>query len=305
MLRSVAQHGSVTAAADALDLTPSAVSHRLKALAREVGIAVLEPAGRGVRLTSAGHLLVGHADALYARWEQARADLAAHAGDVTGLVRLGGFPTAVAGLLSPAVARLRDCVPGLTVRVLERGTATSLRLLLAGAIDLAVVDPVDALPSTDARVEQRPLLVETLDLLVPVGHPLADSPAVALADLADEQWIAGAPNTSHHQLLLVACATAGFTPDIAHQAGEWASVCALVADRCGIALVPRLAYRDPLAELPLRHRTIRVPLHGDPIPRRRILTCVRRGSAGHPALDLIRSTLHEIADEADQGRGSR
>lgn len=212
VLRSVAQHGSVTAAAAALHLTPSAVSHRLKALAHEVGVAVLEPAGRGVRLTSAGHLLVGHADALYARWEQARADLAAHTGEVTGLVRLGGFPTAVAGLLSPAVARLRERAPRLRVRVLERDTATSLRLLLAGEIDLAVVDPVDALPSTDARVELRPLLEETLDLLVPVGHPLADSPAVALADLADEQWIAGAPTTSHHQLLLVACATAGFTP---------------------------------------------------------------------------------------------
>ncbi|MFB9837268.1 LysR family transcriptional regulator, partial [Actinoallomurus acaciae] len=72
VLRLVHRHGTVTAAADVLHLTPSAVSHQLRQLARETGVALLEPDGRRVRLTPAGRALVAHADALHAGWERAR-----------------------------------------------------------------------------------------------------------------------------------------------------------------------------------------------------------------------------------------
>src|SRR3954463_532134 len=76
-LRAVADHGTLAAAADALHLTPSAVSQQLTALEREAGPALREPAGRSVRLTPAAHVLLGHADALFAQLEKLEGELAA------------------------------------------------------------------------------------------------------------------------------------------------------------------------------------------------------------------------------------
>src|SRR6188472_4707633 len=76
-LRAVADHGTLAAAADALHLTPSAVSQQLSALERELGRGLLEPSGRSVRLTPAAHVLLGHTDALFAQLERLEGDLAA------------------------------------------------------------------------------------------------------------------------------------------------------------------------------------------------------------------------------------
>jgi molybdate transport repressor ModE-like protein len=66
VLREVAEHGTLAAAADVLHLTPSAVSQQLAALEREVGQPVVERNGRGVRLTGAAEVLVGHANLVLA-----------------------------------------------------------------------------------------------------------------------------------------------------------------------------------------------------------------------------------------------
>jgi DNA-binding transcriptional LysR family regulator len=73
--REVARRGSFAAAADALWLTPSAVSQQMAALEREVGAQLFERNHRGVRLTDAGERLLGHADALLDRLAQAEAAL--------------------------------------------------------------------------------------------------------------------------------------------------------------------------------------------------------------------------------------
>src|SRR6476646_5715622 len=100
-LRAVADHGTLAAAADALHLTPSAVSQQLAALEREVGHALLEPSGRSVRLTAAAHVLLGHADALFAQLERMEGDLAAQGETPRGEVRVGGFLTAFTVLRAP------------------------------------------------------------------------------------------------------------------------------------------------------------------------------------------------------------
>src|ERR671932_68125 len=98
-LRELFERGTIAAAADALHLTPSAVSQQLAALEREVGQALVEPAGRTVRLTGAARLLLEHAHSLFAQLERLEGDLAAQARQPLGELRVAGFPTALAGLL--------------------------------------------------------------------------------------------------------------------------------------------------------------------------------------------------------------
>ena len=93
------------------------------------------------------------------------------------------------------------------------------------------------------------------------------------------------PGRPYHQLLQTACASAGFTPVVAHQAAEWDTGAALVAAGLGIALIPRLAH------LPMGYPVTRIPLGGSPTPTRHLLTGIRRGSADHPVVALALEAL--------------
>ena len=135
-----------------------------------------------------------------------------------------------------------------------------------------------------------PLLDDPLDLLVPASHPLANRRSVLLHQAADEPWILDRPGRAYHQLLLTACAAAGFTPAIAHEASEWETGAALVGEGLGVALVPRLGRQPP------GYPVARVPLRGNPTPARHILTGVRRGSRNQHAIAVALDALAEIAN---------
>ncbi|MFF3541690.1 LysR family transcriptional regulator [Streptomyces platensis] len=308
-LRVLHQRGTVTATAEALHLTPSTVSQQLRQLSARLGLELLEPAGRNVRLTPAALALVEHADALFVRWEEARADLAGYADGVAGRLRITGVATAIAGVIAPAVARLRGELPRLAVEIGEDPGENRFELLLAGRADIAVVIPApggpppasrlrpsrEMPPSDDARFTQLPVLEEPQDLLVPAGHRFAGRVAqgVTLAEAAGESWIRAGDPADQHQLLLTACATAGFTPRVRHDAVDWYAVAALVAHGFGICLIPRLA------PVPERCPVVRVPLRGEPLPVRRFLAAVRRGSERRPPVARGLAALRAAAGERE------
>ena len=156
VLRAVDHYGTVTAAARALHFTPSAASQQIRQLGRELGVALLEPDGRRVRLTPAAHRLLAHADDIQARWERAERDVRADGDEPAGLLRLISFTTAVTTLLAPAAAALSARHPRLTTRISEVETGACFDLLFDGHADLAVVEttpdePPSRSPSCSAR----------------------------------------------------------------------------------------------------------------------------------------------------------
>ncbi|MGK5173582.1 LysR family transcriptional regulator [Geodermatophilus sp. CPCC 205761] len=286
VLQMVDRHGSVTAAATAMKYTPSAVSYQLRQLAEQLGVKLVEPAGRGIKLTAAARTVLRHTAVMQAQWEQARSELAATSEESSGLFTLCGFSTAATHLLPLAAATLHDRHPRLRVRVVEAEPARCFELLEAEEADLALVMVTADSPSlSDGRFDQQSLLDDPLDLVVHAEHPLAARPTVTLADAAREPWIIGTPGGAYHQLTVTACVAAGFAPDIAHQADEWETGAALVAHRLGVMLIPRLGLIN--TEWPVT----RIRLSGEPVPARRILATTRKGGAGHPlvaqTLDLI------------------
>ncbi|GAB3520586.1 LysR family transcriptional regulator [Arthrobacter monumenti] len=290
VLQMVAHHGTVTAAAAALHYTPSAVSHQLRQLAADLGVELLSQSGRGIRLTAAARTVLRHADVLYAQVERAKAELAAAVDEPGGSFTLCGFSTAATHLLPPAAAALRDRYPQLSVRVIEAEPGRCFDLLLAGDADLALLTATaQTPPSSDSRFDQRPLLDDPLDLIVPDEHRLASRATATLADAADEPWIVGRPGSAYHHLVVTACMAAGFTPNIAHHADEWDTGTALVAHEFGVMLVPRLARLHE--EWPVT----RIPLRGEPAPARRILAATRLGGRDHP---MVASALGTITTTA-------
>ncbi|SFS85811.1 LysR family transcriptional regulator [Saccharopolyspora flava] len=289
VLQMVAHHGTVTAAAAALNYTPSAVSYQLRQLAEELGTELIAQSGRGIKLTAAARTVLRHAELLHAQAERAYAELAAATDEPSGPFTLCGFSTAATHLLPPAAAALREHYPQIQVRVIEAEPARCFDLLLAGEADLAlVINTADLPPSADERFDQQQLVDDPLDLVVPAGHRLAERSRVSLADVADEQWIVGRPGSTYHELVRAACTSAGFSPNIAHYADEWDTGTALVAHHFGIILVPRLAR---LHDWPV----VRVPLRGEPAPARRILAATRLGGARHPVVRTALETLTTTA----------
>ncbi|PQZ92312.1 LysR family transcriptional regulator [Arthrobacter sp. MYb227] len=294
VLRMLAAHGTVTATAKALHYTPSAVSAQLRTLSEDLGVVLLAPAGRGVRLTPAARILLSHIDSLFSDWEHIRGLLAAESGAYAGTLRMCGFSTAAAALLPGVVTALNTTRPELEVRIIEADPADCFAMLLADDADVAVIVSTRAAPSSaDARFETQFLLDDPLELLLPLGHKLAGRTAVGLQETADEPWIVDRPGRPHRQLVFNSCAEAGFTPRVAHEAAEWDTGAALVAAGFGVCLVPKLA------RIPSGYPITRIPLRGDPAPSRHIRTVVRRGSASQPVIAEALEVLKQIAAAAN------
>jgi DNA-binding transcriptional LysR family regulator len=295
LLHELDRRGTIAATAEALHLTPSAVSQQLAGLARELGVPLLERRGRTVVLTGQGRLMLEHAQNMRELAERTRAALDAWAGGTVGFVRVGGLSTAITALVAPAVAQLRQDRPGLTVRVSERDPAKALDLLDSGELEIAVTDDYPGAPSRqDPRYRRLDLVADAMDAVVPAGHPLARRPSVDLADLADEVWVGADANDACGHLIRGICATAGFAPDIQHRCTEWDAVAALVAAGLGVALIPRSA--QPLRPAGL----VVLPVAGPPASRL-LYALIRAGTEADPGIAATLAALRTVAAARPDG----
>lgn len=301
LLIAVCEYGTVTAAAEALYRSPSGVSKQLKELAAELDVDLLERHGRRVRLTPAGQRLVTHARALNAQWETALSDTTAAARQLCGPVTLGGFPTAIPSLLTPAVVRMKEDHQLLQPVIKEIFSSETLTALESGTIDLGLFVANESTSHVgDSHVEVISLLDDPIDLLVPEDHRFATRDQITLEDAADEEWISGHAHQDAYIELLAATRAAGYAPRVAHFAQELTATTAMVAACLGISAVPRIA-------MTVSHsRVVQVPLTGDHVPRRRILLALRRGSHHNPRVAAAITALRETTtgSEVVQPRGS-
>ena len=293
LLRELQTRGTVTAVAEALAYTPSAVSQQLATLEREAGVPLLEREGRRLRLTDAGRGLVEHADAVIARLELAESELAAAAGDeAVGRVRIAAFQTAASGLVLPLLGTIAAEHPKLRLELHELEAEDGLELLRRAEVDLVLAEEYDYAPR-----ERDPSLVfsdvcrDPLVLVLPAAHPLcaADPETVPLAALAEEPWATPRSGTAFLASMVRACrALGGFEPDLRHRSNDLAVLEQLVAAREAVALLPSLGGPGRVPGVAVR-RTAEAPLD------RSIFLAVRRGSAGRPALTAVARALREQA----------
>ncbi|WP_410676404.1 LysR substrate-binding domain-containing protein [Amycolatopsis sp. cmx-4-68] len=241
-LHAVATQGSVAAAAASLHVTPSGVSQQLAKLEREAGQPLLEPRGRGVRLTKAGQVLAGHAERILAQVAAAKADLELLREDVIGPLRVGAIPTTVHALLPPALATLAAQHPRLAVTLHEGEAEQTMPRVLAGDLDVAVLeswaDRPTVLPPSTTRIA---LFSDVADLALPAGHRLAHRKAVDLSEVDDLPWIGWSAGSGCYEWLVQVLRKQRLEPRISCTVGGYPTQLALVAGNVGAALVPRLA----------------------------------------------------------------
>ena len=317
LLYELHERGTIAAVADALQFTPSAVSQQLAVLERETGVALLERAGRGVRLTDAALVLVRHADALLDRAALAEAELAAAAGSVAGRGRIAAFQSVALRVVAPAMRALAREAPALRCELVEAEPETSLPALALGDIDLVLADEWQHQPHPrPAGVDRHDLHRDPVSLVLPEAHPAArrHARAVPLRELAGEVWTTGHPGTGWEEMTARTCRQlGGFDPEVRHRANDSVirlGLCAhglavmLLPDFVAAAAHPGVAVRA-LAEGAV-HRTIfaatrtadaRAPVRPRPARRRR-----HRGDRRR----LVRAaSVHELAVQGVEPLGGR
>jgi DNA-binding transcriptional LysR family regulator len=195
VLVAVARHGSVTAAAHALNYAQPSVSHHLARLEAETGTKLVQRAGRGIRLTDAGRLLAERAVEVIGRLDAAENELVVFAGLRAGRLRLAAFPSALGTIVPTAAAILDERHPGFDLRLTEAEPPEALRMLRAGYVDVALIfrheaddggarRPVPA-PGTGGSRPPSPLGTAAEAAPDAVADHLADDPPAAIADRDD------------------------------------------------------------------------------------------------------------------------
>jgi DNA-binding transcriptional LysR family regulator len=287
VFRAVVRHGSITAAAQELRFTQSAVSRQIAALEADLGAVLFDRLARGVALTEEGRCLLPHAEAVLDRLTTARRDLDATRGLGRGRLRVGAFPTALAAMVPRALASFREAHPEVELSLVEGRTPELLERLLAGDADVVVVSAPPDQPLDQVRFGLHHLLDEDMLVALPRGHRLAGRRTVRLTELTEDSFIAG--SATAELTLLRATLPRGFQPRIDITAAEWTGKLGCVAAGLGIALIPALAVRAAPSDLAL------VRLHRDDAAVRRIFAATVAGRHRPPAAVAF---LADLATEA-------
>ncbi|MGW5432374.1 LysR substrate-binding domain-containing protein [Streptomyces sp. NPDC004059] len=287
LLRELKHRGTLAAVAAALSYAPSSVSQQLSQLEADVGVRLLEPVGRRVRLTEQAEILVAHTEAVLERLERAEADIAASLSELTGTLRIASFQTAALALVPTALGLLRERHPRLRVHVTHMEPEKALPALQARDFDLVLAEEYPGNPNPrPAELEQEDLLADALHLALPESAetPEARSPSAVLRSLESHPWVMEPEGTTARHWAMTLCRNAGFEPDVRFETTDLLLHLRLVEQGHAAAFLPALVWDGrpptvPLRQLPCGRRC------------RRISTVVRRGSSRHPAILACRDAL--------------
>jgi DNA-binding transcriptional LysR family regulator len=290
VLALVHRTGGVLAAAQALHVTPSAVSQQLARLEVEAGSELLVRTGRRLVLTQPGVALAERGERIAAELVAAQHDLAVLTGRVSGRVTVVAFATVIAAVVGPAAALAHDRLPAVDLRVLEVVEQDALPRLRGGDVDVVIIerdaaDPPRAAPTYASDVM---LLEDPYVLMSPSDRPV---PRTA-AELARTGWIVGFPGSTTRSVLERFARGGGWVPTIAHEAVESSAMLALTAAGLGCSPITRLALPDPSSALGMALTATPVAELG----ARRLVA--RHRSGRHEPAPAVRAVVQLMAEVA-------
>jgi DNA-binding transcriptional LysR family regulator len=280
MLFELSRQGSMRGVADLLGTTTSTVSQQIAKLTTETGTALIEPAGRRVRLTPAGRRLAEHAAIILGAVEAARVDLDPGA-EPSGTVRVAGFATAIRRALLPIVATLAESHPKVKIVMYELEPAEAVALLAADKVDLALTYDYNLAPAaTDATLVSVPLwsTAWSLGVSARAARGVRGNALDIFNAFHDHDWIGNSRNRADEDVVRTIASMAGFEPRVSHQCDSLDLVEDLILAGLGVGMLP--------ADRPRRRGVSLLPLT-QPDVRLRGYARVRGGRAAWPPLALV------------------
>jgi DNA-binding transcriptional LysR family regulator len=234
-LIAVAEEGSFTLAAQRLRISQPSLSQQVQALERDLGATLLERSARGAQLTAAGREFLPEARAMLAAAQRGRVAVRQLHALEGGELEIATVRSLAVGVLPAVIAEFRARHP--RVRIWLREFAHRERMneaVLAGLSDIAVGPR-----PLDWPGQLLGLGWEEFVLVLPESDPLAQhGEPVNLRHLADREWVLYEPGHGLDDVVLFACAQAGFSPRPSLRTGQAEAAVRLAASGLGVALVP-------------------------------------------------------------------
>lgn len=240
ILRELGALGSLTAVAETLHVTPSAVSQQLSALQREFRTPLTRREGRTLALTEAGRALARAGADVFDALAAARGAVEAFEHSSSSTVSVCGFHSAAQALFGPLISELRSEASGPELRLSDEDVAQEEFPALTAHYDLVLAHRLKhSAPWPSAGLQVIPLVQEPLDIALPVRHRLTPCTELAPADVAGEPWVTSRSGYSPDDLLDAIAAAADRPIEVVHRVNDYASAAAIVAAGDTIGLVPR------------------------------------------------------------------
>ena len=240
----VAQTGSISAAAERMNIALAAASRRIVQLESDVGLALLERRPRGVTLTAAGAALLRHAHEIQDAFDRMRWDMAEHASGARGSVRIMANSSSVLQFLPedlPAfLARHRD----LRIDLTERPSDDVLRSVQDGTAEVGVFHARS--PEAPAHLTVVPYRRDELVLLAPASSPLPRRKKIGLEQVLDQEFVAFPPGTALRSVLVAAANAHGTTLKVSIQVRGFEALVRMVAGKLGVGVLPLAAIARPI-----------------------------------------------------------
>ena len=289
---------TMAAVAEALRVSPSAVSQQIAQLEAEAGLQLIERRGRRVRLTQAGHRLVAHAERIIAALEDAKTELAEMKQVVAGELRVAAFSSVAAALIPQVMKALERRHSQLSIVLEEMEPVDSLAALRGWQTDVALIDDLTVpAGAPEPNIERTPILEDQLYAVLPKGHPLAGRARIAIADLRAERWAMDTAFNTYSDVIINACRAAGFDPMVNGKCSGFEVVQPLIEQGCSVAVLPGLRLRGRAGRFCIKKLA--------PEIRRKVFVAVRRGERRHPALAAFLDQLQKSATALRAGLPAR
>lgn len=279
ILRELGTLGSVSAVADALRVTPSAVSQQLAALQRGFRTPLTRKQGRTLALTAAGEVLAAAGAEAIDAMAAARGALDEFEQDTTGIVTISGFHSVGQALFGPLLRELAASPDSPSVQLTDEDVAQNEFPALTARYDLVLAHRMEHSPEWPVQgIRSLTLVREPLDVAVAISHPLAGRRSVSPTDVSGERWATSRVGYSPDDVLKAISAVANQPPQVLHRINDYGAVAAVVAAGDAIGMLPRYTSRSvddrDIVRLPLEgvatHRRIDVLARPETLRRRSV-----------------------------------
>ncbi|MBE7419612.1 MAG: LysR family transcriptional regulator [Ideonella sp.] len=204
-LLAIARHGTISAAAQALNVSQPGLSQSVTQLEHGLGVKVLERDRHGARLTEFGRVLVFHARALDALLSRAKEETRLHALGIEGPLAVGITPVSAVSLVPQALALLLEEAPKVAVSLVEGLDDDLVAMLHARELDMVVSRLRPGLHG----VASEPLTSSGWALITHPKHPLAQRKSVQLAEIPEERWVLPAGGSAFRRQMEIVFEAAG------------------------------------------------------------------------------------------------
>ena len=293
LLRELADRGSVSAVATATHRTPSAVSQQLRSAERAFGAVLVEPHGRGVRLTDAGRVLAVAAGDVAVALAEAEARWEAHRGEASGTVSVATLPSAATFLL-PGVL---EALAGEPIEVVLTDLDIAEADYAARVVDhdLVIAHSLQGTPPGTEGLLVRRLVREPLDIAVARDHPLAAQDRVSADDLVDWPWVGVPLGYPFDSVRLAVEEATGRAVDVRQRVRDNRLVEALVGAGDMVAVLPRFT-------APAGDAVVLRPLAGV-ASGRHVVAVLRPDRARRRAVRRVLEVLEDVAEGFDPVAG--